>query len=120
MNLFVYGTLKQGGKYHHYLKNAKRVLPDAMAKGTLYDTNLGYPAMTLEGKGKVRGEVYEVPEQLWPHIDELEDCTGSSDDLYKKVTIEVQSESGRQAVITYVAKDERLLHKQINSGNWDI
>lgn len=41
MLLFVYGTLKTGGKYHFYLEEASLKAEWAIATGSLYDTGFG-------------------------------------------------------------------------------
>lgn len=120
MRLFTYGTLKKGGKYHAFLNGAERVADQASVKGTLYDTGLGYPAMSLEHSNDVYGEVYEVPEELWASLDELEDCTGSPDDLYEKKNVPTYVGTEIWNTIVYVAKDEALLKQQIASGTWDV
>ncbi|MEL6899880.1 MAG: gamma-glutamylcyclotransferase [Cyanobacteria bacterium J06606_4] len=77
--VFVYGTLKPGGRYHQrycsdYLTRAR----PAVARGRLYDfPDLGYPAMTW-GKDWVKGYVltFVQPElacqQILQRLDGLE------------------------------------------------
>ena len=121
MLLFAYGTLKQGGKYHCYLEEAELVEEQATAKGILYDTGMGYPAMVLSDAGRIEGEVYDIPEVLWPALDYLEDYSGNPEtDLYDKVMIEVTSGNRSLETIVYIAKDEKLLKEQIKTGKWDI
>ena len=121
MLLFAYGTLKQGGKYHCYLEEAELVEEQATAKGTLYDTGMGYPAMVLSDSGQVEGEIYEIPDVLWPALDYLEDYSGNSEtDLYEKVTITVQAGNKTLETLVYLAKDEKLLKQQIPTGTWDV
>lgn len=121
MLLFAYGTLKQGGKYHCYLEEAELVEEQATAKGILYDTGMGYPAMVLSDSGQVEGEIYEIPDVLWPALDYLEDYSGDSEtDLYEKVTITVQAGSETLETLVYLAKDEKLLKQQIPTGTWDV
>lgn len=121
MLLFAYGTLKQGGKYHCYLEEAELVEEQATAKGILYDTGMGYPAMVLSDAGRIEGEVYDIPEVLWPALDYLEDYSGNPEtDLYDKVMIEVTSGNRSLETIVYIAKDEKLLKEQIQTGKWDI
>lgn len=121
MLLFAYGTLKRGGKYHDYLEEAELVEERAIAKGTLYDTGMGYPALVLSGTNPVEGEIYDIPDVLWPALDYLEDYSGNPEkDLYDKVTIQVESESNVYETIVYMAKDKKLLKKQIASGTWEI
>ena len=121
MLLFVYGTLKTGGKYHFYLEEASLRAEQAIAAGSLYDTGLGYPAMSLEGTDKIHGEVYEIPEVLWPAIDFLEDCTGDEiTDLYEKSMISVDVSGEVLEATVYLAKDKSLLKEKISNGVWDV
>lgn len=120
MLLFAYGTLKRGGKYHSYLEEASLVAEQATAKGTLYDTKLGYPAMILSGTDEIQGEVYAIPDVLWPALDYLEDYSGGAEtDLYDKLKIQVQTEQGELESVIYVAKDENLLKEKIEDGCWN-
>ncbi|MFD1031750.1 gamma-glutamylcyclotransferase family protein [Metaplanococcus flavidus] len=121
MLLFVYGTLKTGGKYHFYLEEASLKAEQAVAAGSLYDTGLGYPAMRLDGTDQIHGEVYEIPEVLWPAIDFLEDCTGDeATDLYEKAVIPVEVNGEVLEATVYLAKDKELLKTKISGGVWDI
>ncbi|WP_394121114.1 gamma-glutamylcyclotransferase [Planococcus donghaensis] len=121
MLLFAYGTLKQGGKYHCYLEEAELVEEQATAKGILYDTGMGYPAMILSDSGQIEGEVYEIPDVLWPALDFLEDYSGDPEtDMYDKVTVEVEAGNKSMETIVYIAKSEKLLKEPIETGKWDI
>lgn len=121
MLLFVYGTLKRGGKYHDYLGEAALEAEYAVAKGDLYDTGLGYPAMDINGKGEVQGEIYDIPEALWPAIDYLEDYSGgAATDLFNKVKIEVKADGKVLQTVVYVATMKEQLKEKVESGNWDV
>ena len=69
--LFVYGSLKAGGSAHHLLNCAL-----AESEGSLDQVDLtvqdGYP-MLQSGSAQVRGEVYRVPDGLWPALDAWEE-----------------------------------------------
>ena len=69
--LFVYGSLKADGSAHHLLDGAL-----AEADGTLDQIELsvhdGYP-MLRSGSAQLRGEVYRIPESLWPALDAWEE-----------------------------------------------
>lgn len=121
MLLFVYGTLKRGGKYHSYLDEASLVAEQATVKGTLYDTGLGYPAMVLSGIDEIQGEVYEIPDVLWPALDYLEDCGREAEaDLFAKQKIQVQTQEEKLKTVVYLAKDDSLLKEKIKEGCWDV
>ncbi len=121
MQLFAYGTLKRGGKYHFYLEEADLVQEHVTATGRLYDTGMGYPALVLSGEDVISGELYEIPDVLWPAINDLEDYSGNPEtDLYDRQTITVETPRGAQQAIVYTAKVERMLKEYIPSGNWDV
>ena len=69
--LFVYGSLKAGGSAHHLLQKAF-----AEVEGVLNQVELtvhdGYP-MLRAGSTQVEGEVYRIPDVLWPALDDWED-----------------------------------------------
>ena len=69
--LFVYGSLKAGGSAHHLLAGGF-----AEAGGTLEHVDLiefdGYP-MLRAGSARVDGEVYRIPDSLWPALDAWEE-----------------------------------------------
>ncbi|MGH2316130.1 gamma-glutamylcyclotransferase family protein [Planococcus sp. SE5232] len=120
MLLFAYGTLKQGGKYHCYLEEAELVEEQATAKGILYDTGMGYPAMVLSDSGQIEGEVYDIPDVLWPALDFLEEYSGNPEtDMYDKVTVEVEAGNHSMETIVYIAKSEKLLKERIETGKWE-
>ena len=56
--LFVYGTLRQEGRLHHYLNNCEFITKGTIS-GTMYDLG-GFPAITLEGDKTIYGEVYRL------------------------------------------------------------
>lgn len=60
--LFVYGTLKRSGQFHHLIQEEVEILnDDCYTRGTLI--SLGkYPAM-IDGIGKVRGELFSITDK---------------------------------------------------------
>lgn len=119
MKLFVYGTLCWGESNHHVLKEATRYSERASILAVMYDTGCGYPAVELSESSIVIGEVYEVPDQLWPALDELEGYRGNSQtDLYNKVIVNAQMGSEEIETVVYTICDERMKKKIISSGDW--
>lgn len=73
MKLFTYGTLQQGFHNNYLLSGAKFLGPDSLI-GRLYTSDpngQGIPFL-LSGDGVVRGELFEVPEELFHRLDALE------------------------------------------------
>jgi len=58
LSVFVYGTLKPGGRYWPEFCEGKVDEPvPARIRGALYDLHLGYPGLLLTGKDWVQGHV---------------------------------------------------------------
>lgn len=70
VNLFVYGTLKEGYHNHHFLGDSKKIANYQLEGFRLIDLE-AFPGM-VPGKGYVMGELYEVNEDLLPELDRLE------------------------------------------------
>lgn len=71
--LFVYGTLLRGEANHGWLRGS-RCLGAASTEPGFELANLGpYPAMVAAGRGRVRGELYEVSAATLAALDELEE-----------------------------------------------
>jgi len=47
LRLFVYGTLKRGGRYHERFCQGVRSIEDAIVRGRLYMAPAGYPVLTV-------------------------------------------------------------------------
>ncbi|TLS50953.1 gamma-glutamylcyclotransferase [Paenibacillus antri] len=121
--VFVYGTLLQGEANDRWLRDARRVAPEAVAPGTLYDTGRGYPAMTTAGReseSTVLGELYAIDEQTLQALDELEDFYGSGDprNEYERVRSVVRTEHGASEAWTYVYERVPTGCTHIPTGDW--
>ena len=68
--VFVYGTLKRGKRAHSLLSRARFVGEGTVEGYEMYIVR-DYPGI-VRGKGKVRGEVYEVDEETLRRLDEYE------------------------------------------------
>jgi gamma-glutamylcyclotransferase (GGCT)/AIG2-like uncharacterized protein YtfP len=82
MRIFVYGTLKSGGKNHFYLKNSKFIRYETLKGYSLYDIKHGFPLMfKTHDDAKVYGEVYEIDSDTLVLLDGLE----SEGSFYERV-----------------------------------
>lgn len=82
IELFVYGTLKQGGKWH-FLLNGQEMLDVDSVEGELYLEKGGYYPIMFEGSDQVMGEIYLVNAEVMARIMALE---GEADYDIKRVT----------------------------------
>ncbi len=94
MKVFVYGTLKQNHYYHQeYLGRGGATFLGPAHTGpgfTLYVDAL--PHMVADGNGSgVRGEIYEVQQDVLKSIDDLE----GHPRVYRREIIEVTDDNGK-------------------------
>ena len=71
--VFVYGTLKQGGGNHRFIAGKYTKCRPAAAHGVLFDLG-AFPAAWFEGDGFLYGEVFEFEDvsAVLPALDRLE------------------------------------------------
>lgn len=95
--LFVYGTLRRGGRYHRLLSGVKCLGTDRTQPSyLLYDAG-HYPCLVPATKGvEVEGEVYAVPISLLSRLDRLEEVPT----MYKREVVALLSNAAH--VETYV------------------
>ncbi len=92
--LFVYGTLGPNRPNEHILKKIGGIFENASVKGVLHKkgwgTEMGYPGITLDAKGKkVNGFLFSS-NRLNEHWSELDEFEG---DDYKRILTKVKTES---------------------------
>ncbi len=112
MRLFVYGTLRSGGSNHHLLKTATVVAKDICLCGyAMY--NFGpYPFVepSAEAESMIYGEIYEIPLELLPILDRLEDI---EHELYERIY-----DSRIEAWLYVSGKNAPHNLPKIKSGDW--
>ncbi|NPA16561.1 MAG: gamma-glutamylcyclotransferase [Aquificae bacterium] len=82
--LFVYGTLKRGGKLHRYMDGARFIGEGRIEGYRMYLVDW-YPAV-VRGYGNVYGEVYMVDRKLLRLIDGIEE----EGVLYRREKVDVK------------------------------
>lgn len=71
--VFVYGTLRKTGRYHHLLKNADYIAT-TQTSPLFTLVNVGtFPGLIKSGTTAVTGEVYTVTQEMLMALDVLED-----------------------------------------------
>lgn len=121
MKLFVYGTLLHGEPNHHVLKGARLLYSGTKLQAKMYDTGNGYPAINLAMGSTIVGDIYEIHDQMWSNLDDLEGYTGNpTTDLYSKELVHVQTLDGLIEVLVYTICDESMKLYEIPSGDWKL
>ncbi len=112
--LFVYGTLKKGFGNHSYLKGA-RFLGRARTKHryALYEDGVPFLVKTPP-IAQVKGEVYEVSEEILERIDKLE----GHPTVYRREKIEVVMEENGKVVKAWVYLFPYARGKLIRDGEF--
>jgi len=112
--VFVYGTLKRGGRLNHYMAQGTFVGIDHV-KGSMFTSTETFPFIRLNKSGDlVMGEVWDMPE-----LSTLDFVEGVQSGLYKRV--ETTTVKGSR-VQTYVAgrSMEFTTGRKIKNGVWPI
>ena len=123
--VFVYGTLKKGGRFHSVLESSEYI-----GKGEtgpdfeLYDTKAGYPAVKLGGNTKISGEIYNVDKDTLSKLDYIE---GHPDFYERKKTYVVELDTAltngilvHTCLIYYLDSDRIQTHyTKVGSGVWE-
>lgn len=130
VNLFVYGTLKPGGRYHGaYCGDFLLGAVPAIAPGTLYHLPHphNYPAMT-EGPGWVQGYLLSFSsDAVLQRLDQLEDYHPQrppEQNLYDRCRMEVHSPQSQASLGEAWAyrMAEGTVHRfhgiRVEDGNW--
>ena len=114
--IFVYGTLKRGfGNYHHLLmRDDVNFVKEAETFPNFTMFNLwGFPGIIRGGKTAIKGEVFEVPDELIKSLDRLE----GHPTFYRRQP-EVLAD-GSQVELYVLAKPTRYAgYDEVESGEW--
>ena len=133
-HVFVYGTLRRGEQRDiNLLRPTPRWIGQASVEGVLYDLG-DYPGLELgmdqhPGQKNVRGEVYEINDELERLLDEIEGVAPSPSGEYAKRELLVHLESARAsdesglghavACLVYEVTPDRVTGRPvIFSGDW--
>jgi gamma-glutamylcyclotransferase (GGCT)/AIG2-like uncharacterized protein YtfP len=113
--VFVYGTLRRGDARAMPVRFPKaKFIADAEVKGSLYDLG-AYPGLLLnESNSMVKGEVYEVNDEILNNLDDFEAASN-----YLRKQVEIDLDSHRRLCWIYEPNPEFYsLRTLITSGDW--
>jgi gamma-glutamylcyclotransferase (GGCT)/AIG2-like uncharacterized protein YtfP len=123
-DVFVYGTLMQGGFWHGPAAKAGiAAITPAQASGALFDLG-DYPALTLGEASPVLGEILTFQDiaTALPILDEIEDAApdGGACGMYRRTILTVTDRAGlcRRAWAYVMAPDGLSVAPIIASGDW--
>lgn len=117
--LIVYGSLRRGGEFHHYLSGAEFISEDYI-EGFIMMKAGDYPVIkkSVSPDDTVFVEIYRIKDYHLTEIDELEGYAGPGmDNEYERVTVATLK---GYCGFVYTAADNLPVEKlnRISSGNW--
>jgi gamma-glutamylcyclotransferase (GGCT)/AIG2-like uncharacterized protein YtfP len=123
LKIFVYGTLKVGGRLSKPFDGVRTSVKVGKIKGTLYDLG-SFPGVKLEGDYIITGEVHTYTDSILIEkaLDRIEGFIkdGHPSNLYNKRQIQVETDAGVEKCLVYeFAKSIDTLNK-IEEGIWKI
>ena len=108
--VFVYGTLKRGQRNNHYLQGAEFVSRFTTASRYSMYAFDGYPAVCLNGRHAIHGEIYHVDDQQFLLLDELE--------WYPRFYQRLEIPTGHGEAWMYYVRRELCRGKKLLRGHW--
>ena len=108
--VFVYGTLKRGQRNYRFMRGAEFLGAHLTAKSYSMFEFEGYPAVCLDGRHAVSGEVYIVDDRRFRRIDDLEWYPH----FYQR--IEIPTRWGDAWM--YIVRAELCVGKRLMRGSW--
>ena len=118
-HVFVYGTLRCGGRNDIARYRPSPVLVgEATIGGTHYDLG-AYPGVVLGGAGSVKGEVYAIEPSVEAALDRLEEVADDDTGEYIKRRVRVQTGGQWIDCLVYEIHPSRIEGRcVIESGDW--
>ncbi|WP_010530748.1 gamma-glutamylcyclotransferase [Lentibacillus jeotgali] len=119
--VFVYGTLRCGGKNNYLLNDLQCICQQYFVEGSLFDSGYGYPIMKQNTSNRIWGELYDVSERQLAEIDQLEGYKeNNADNLSERKVLPVYDDSGYQHDAFVYTAGNALNHAfdWISSGDW--
>lgn len=128
LRVFVYGTLKKGGRLSRPVEHDRISAVDGIVNGSMFDVGGGcYPAVIFGGNDKVNGEVHEYrnAKEVLQTMDRIEGFSGEvkkrgEGNLYNRIEVDVEVNGKIVKCSTYEYNHNTDRMAQITNGVWEI
>lgn len=123
LRVWVYGTLKVGGKFSPRFDEKRLSSQPAIAMGTMYNITGWYPGVKFDGKNELQGEIHEYKdkEEVEHAFDSIEGCMGDNpNNLYNKVKITALVNGEPVECISYEFNRSLDNAQVVESGFWEL
>ncbi len=120
-HVFVYGTLRRGGRNDiARYRPAPRFIGEASIAGTLFDLG-AYPGVVLGGAQRVKGEVYAIEPAVEAALDVLEEVAEDDSGEYIKRQVRVDVNGQWFECLVYEIHPARVAGLEvIEGGDWIV
>lgn len=128
-NVFVYGTLKEGGSLSNGFDEMRVAVRPAKVKGVMYNLS-NFPGAVLGGKDYIYGELHTYSDfrHVVKRMDYIEGCDGrkyEDHNLYNRRVVEVETENGKKVrALMYVFNTARIKNLKdreiVKNGTWPL
>ncbi len=123
LKVFVYGTLKVGGRFSTRFDASRITSRVGRIRGELYDLG-SFPGVKLQGDSEVIGEVhtYKNAEEVEKSFDRIEGFSGAGKphNLYEKRVVTAFTDDGEESCIMYEFARPIEADRKIKEGVWQI
>jgi gamma-glutamylcyclotransferase (GGCT)/AIG2-like uncharacterized protein YtfP len=127
LRVFVYGTLKVGGRLSGPVEGSRISSKEAKADGSMFSVNGAYPAVLFDGKKSIVGEIHEYRDAkaVLQTMDRIEGFSGTvkakgAGNLYNRIEVEVDAGGEKVKCSTYEFNCDTDNLKHIANGVWEI
>ena len=127
LKVFVYGTLKEGGRLATPFDNRRLSVKKGTINGSMFSVSGHYPAVHFGGENVVHGEVHEYTDakEVQRHMDAIEGYKKDRDgNLYNRLTVQIDVDGELVECETYEYNSEleelKRRMKCIEDGTWRI
>ena len=124
LKVFVYGTLKVGGRFAKKFDEVRLSTKTGTIQGTMFNINKSFPGLVLGSNTDITGEVhkYKRPEEVEKAMDMIEGFRGENDphNLYNKAEVEVETDEGVETCKVYVFARDTADFEEVVDGVWEL
>ena len=123
LRVFVYGTLKAGGRLSGPVADSRISSKVGTVKGSMFNVG-SFPAVVFDGKRKVVGEVHEYvnAQKCLQSMDRIEGYGGkiSPYNLYNRIEVDIDVDGETVKCSTYEWNGDTTQLAEIENGVWEI
>ncbi len=114
--IFIYGTLRRGGRAHHLMQGAEFHATGSIP-GRLVHVDQ-YPGLIPCDDEQVMGELYLVGDQLLNELDRYEGCLESPPHYIRQETVVTLENGEKKSALVYVFQLLEPHHEEVENGDW--